>query len=561
MKFKWILIFIFTLFLSACQEQTTIIIFDTNGGSVIPNILLTDQQRQEELPIPEKENYLFKGWFLDAELMIPLEDSTFENVTTFQEVRLYAKWVRAFLTLTTEWYTNVYHELESQNDRIMDVVLGENHTMFLTHQGRVFTFGDNRYGQLGDGTNQDRFVPIEITQSFLLNQDETITKLFSGWGHSAAISSKNKVFTWGRNDSGQLGNDSNTHKDSPQDMTKHFELSLNETIITMSLGWGHSAALTSNSRLMTWGKNDSGQLGDGTTDNTNIPIDITNKFRVLEQDNIQKISLGSSHSGMLTSSGRIFMWGRNVYGQLGDGSANSKSLPTEITENVTLNTNEKILDLVLGWGHSSITTSSNRIFMWGFNQFGQLGNQTNEDTRIPIDISPNYSLSNHEDIESLQLGSNHSGFTTSQQILYIFGFNQFGQLGNQTFDELNRPIQISIPFSQKEDRIQTFALGVYHSAILTSQGHLYIWGSNQFGQLGDGTTQHKNNTQPHPFYIFTSRETITIPSPFLVLGQEMIHPFHQDDLVWYEDQDFKNQVTFPLILINDLTLYGIVIHP
>ena len=162
MKFKWILILIFSLFLTACQEQTTTIIFDTNGGSVIPDILLTDQQRQDELPIPEKENYLFKGWFLDAEMTTPLEDSDFETLTTFQEVILYAKWERAFYILTT----HVFIELD---EVITTLALGVNHSAVLTSSGRLMMWGFNQFGQLGNGTtinkNNTQHQPFYLIES------------------------------------------------------------------------------------------------------------------------------------------------------------------------------------------------------------------------------------------------------------------------------------------------------------------------------------------------------------------------------------------------------------
>jgi alpha-tubulin suppressor-like RCC1 family protein len=549
MKFKWILILIFSLFLTACQEQTTTIIFDTNGGSDIPDILLTDQQRQDELPIPEKENYLFKGWFLDAEMTIPLEDSAFETLTTFQEVILYAKWERAFYVLTTHVFIELETELDLTNDRLIDVVLGENYTVILTSLGRVFTWGDNTYGQLGNQTTQNAFTPFEITPYFSLSDQEKIEKIVSGWGHSAALTTHDRLFVWGRNDSGQLGNGTTNNQHTPQDITNLFSLAPDETITDLALGWGHSAALTSNQRLFTWGKNESGQLGNGTTQNSNIPLDISASLRRIIQDPIDMIALGSSHTGLLTTTGRLFTWGRNVYGQLGDGTTSSKRTPTEITSFIPKEDNEVITRLSLGWGHSSIQTSLDRVFIWGFNQFGQLGNQTNDDQSLPILVSTTEFREENDTIKDLRLGNGHSGFLTSNDHIFLWGFNQFGQLGNGTTLNENKPIAITVSL-EPDEVITTLALGVNHSAVLTSNGRLMMWGFNQFGQLGNGTTINKNNTQYQSFYLLESIQETRVASPYVI-------PFPPiENMLWYDGLSFDQQLVFPLTLTSDTTIYA-----
>jgi len=105
-----------------------------------------------------------------------------------------------------------------------------------------------------------------------------------------------------------------------------------ETIIQVSLGQSHSAALTSSGRLFTWGRNGYGQLGDGTTIGKSTPTEITSRINLATGDKIIQVSLGGNHSAALTSSGRLFTWGRNDNGQLGDGTYSNKSTPTEITQ-------------------------------------------------------------------------------------------------------------------------------------------------------------------------------------------------------------------------------------
>lgn len=551
MKFKLIIILICTLYLSACQYQKTItVLFETNGGFPIEEITLNDQNNHQALPIPEKENYLFVGWFLDAEFNIPINTFNVDHSIFEQEVvTLYAKWERAFYTLTK----NIYIELELMlieiNDHIVNVVLGENHTMILTEQGRVFTWGDNQYGQLGNGNTTLSSIPKDITETFSLHEFEKIDYITSGWGHSAALTSLNRLFVWGRNDSGQLGNGTTNDQHTPQDITPLFLLAQAETFHQVVLGWGHSAALTSSGRLFMWGKNESGQLGDGSNQNTNIPLDITASLRRTIQDPIHMIALGSSHSGLLTTTGSLFTWGRNVYGQLGDGTTNSTSRPKEITQNMTLQDQEVISNISLGWGHSAVQTSLNRVFTWGFNQFGQLGNQTNDDQLRPIVLLTNNLLENNAVIQQLKLGNGHSSLLTSNQQLFTWGFNQFGQLGNNTTINENKPTNIPIQLAPTET-IKALSLGVNHSAVLTSTSRLILWGFNQYGQLGNGTTINKINTQYETFHVLETTQITQVAAPFIL----PIPP--AENMIWYDRLSFLQPITFPLTLTSDMTIYA-----
>jgi alpha-tubulin suppressor-like RCC1 family protein len=109
-----------------------------------------------------------------------------------------------------------------------------------------------------------------------------------------------------------------------------FTLSSGEKIVGVSLGYYHSSALTSFGRLFMWGYNYYGQLGDGTTTDSSTPIDITNNFTLSSGEKIESVSLGYYHSSALTSLGRLFMWGWNYYGQLGNGTTTDSSMPISI---------------------------------------------------------------------------------------------------------------------------------------------------------------------------------------------------------------------------------------
>jgi uncharacterized repeat protein (TIGR02543 family) len=184
---------------------------------------------------------------------------------------------------------------------------------------------------LGNGTTYISIVPVDITEHFALDTGETVESLSLGIQHSMALTSRGRVFTWGNNYSGQLGNGTNVSALTPQDITLELDLDENEMVISIAVGEASSAVLTSQQRVFVWGDNACGQLGDGTTADKDLPMDITEKFSLSLTETFQAIVLQETFSALMTSWGRIYVWGTNGEGQLGDGTTYSRFNPIEIS--------------------------------------------------------------------------------------------------------------------------------------------------------------------------------------------------------------------------------------
>lgn len=309
------------------------------------------------------------------------------------------------------------------------ISLGFGQSAVITSTGRAFTWGFNGYGQLGDGAKMDRNIPYDITNQFELQTGE-ILKTIIIEDHAAALTSYNRLFTWGYNFYGQLGLGNTIDQSKPTDITSYFNLEINEKIIQVSLGGHHTAVLTSTGRVFTFGANNSGALGNGTQINQILPIDITNQFSLVSEETISQIHLGSGNGAALTSLGRIFTWGYNSDGQLGDGSRISKLRPVDITPQFELEDGETIEQLSLGDSHAGALTSLGRVFRWGDKLFGQSGDDTKTDDFVPIDITSQFKLYKDEKMMYIELGSFHSAALTSSNRLFTWGSNNYGQLGN-----------------------------------------------------------------------------------------------------------------------------------
>lgn len=553
MRLQQVLIFLLIIFISACTTEVPSfsIYFETNGSpTFIPSI--TYDQETFELPLPPtKEDYTFDGWYFDNEAFLNPFNMNQIHTSNELDITLYAKWMPITYTITFKTYENITNDIITQGG-FQTVSLGEFHSAAITTTGDLWTWGNHDYGQTGHNQN----IPTNITNLFTLSEAETLERVFLGWEHTAVLTSFNQLYMFGRNDVGQLGTNTNNHLNQPINITPSFSLAPNETIVEVALGWGHSLALTSSGRLFTWGKNDSGQLGDGSNLNAFTPKDITSRLRLALNDQIILIAAGSSHSALLTKEGRLFLWGRNVYGQVGDQNNTSKNNPVEITSSFNLTTNEKIISIALGWGHSVALTSNGRLFTWGFNTFGQLGNNTQEDESQPVEITLFFTLNPNEKVISIKLGSSHSYLSTSLNRRFVWGWNQYGQLGISDFENQLIPYEWHLSF---EHAIKDVFLGVYHSAVILENGRLALFGYNNEGQLGIHGIELTN--QPTMLEIYQEITTETQEKEASSFPLELMTPVIEGYIFlgWYEDMTFIKLYPVNVTDKKDHTIYGLFI--
>ena len=147
---------------------------------------------------------------------------------------------------------------------IVKTEAGNNHSGALTNLGNVFTFGLNTYGQLGNGNNTNQGLPVNITSQFILDTSEVITDLFMGVHFSSAVTSLQKIFTWGLNDSGQLGNETFINSSVPVNISSLFAFNNENQIACISLGNGYITIIDTLGEMYLWGDNSRGALGIGT---------------------------------------------------------------------------------------------------------------------------------------------------------------------------------------------------------------------------------------------------------------------------------------------------------
>ena len=528
--------------------NTYTITFDTDGGSAVTAIT---QDYNTSITAPEdptKTGYTFDGWSETVPTTMPAGNLTLTAIWTIKSYAI------SYVILDN--YDPINDIPLIAGETIIQVSLGYNHSSALTSMGRIFTWGANGFGELGNETTIQSYSPIDITLSFNLNLGETIIKISVGTNTSSALTSNGRLFMWGRNTSGQLGDNTTTGQLVPKDITSFFNLSWGESIIQVSIGDFHSSALTSNGRLFMWGYNFYGQLGDNTTTEQLVPKDITSFFNLSSGETIIQVSMGDYHSSALTSNGRLFMWGRNTSGQLGDNTSNNRFVPTQITNQFSLFTGESIIQVSLGEAYSSALTSKGRLFMWGNNFHGQLGDGTNIYRYTPTDITSQFSIEQGEKIILVSLGYIHSLAITSKGKIYAWSKNNTGQLGDGTIIASLIPKEITNQFIlYRGETIIDGSLGVYHSAAITSEGRVFFWGLGYNGRLGQGSENDSYSPLELKTHSYYSNEIVMLNFNEVINNYTPSREGYTFE-GWYLENTFENVFNFKNMPAQDLILYG-----
>jgi alpha-tubulin suppressor-like RCC1 family protein len=396
---------------------------------------------------------------------------------------------------------------------------GNSHTCAILDDASVSCWGDNYYGQLGDGTNSGSYTP---TQTSSLGIGRIPVAISSGVMHTCAILDDASVSCWGRNNFGQLGDGTYTDRNTP---TQTSSLGIGRIAVAISSGYYHTCAVLDNASVSCWGYNNDGGLGDGTNSNRSTPTQ-TSSLGVGRT--AVAISSGNRHTCALLDDASVSCWGRNS-GNLGDGTTIDRNTPTQTSSlgvNRTVALSERdfdndgilnifdvhqILDvressISSGGSHTCALLNNGTVSCWGRNNFGQLGDGTTTDRGTPTQTS---SLGTGRTAIAISSGTFHSCALLDNGSVLCWGSNWNGQLGDGTTTHRNSPTLTS-SFGVGRTAIAISAKGS-HTCALLDDGSVTCWGYNEQGQLGDGTNIDRNIPTPISS-LGTGRTAVTISS-------------------------------------------------
>ncbi len=291
-----------------------------------------------------------------------------------------------------------------------------------------------------------------------------------------------KIYGWGHNGSGRLGNNSTLNSPVPVAVNSSVVLA-GRTVIAAVAGASHSLALCADGTLAAWGSNASGQLGTGNTTDSAVPVAV-NTGGVLAGRTVVAIAAGASHSLALCSDGRLVAWGANSNGQLGDGTSTSSVVPVAVYTGGTL-AGKTVTSMVAGDQHGLALCADGTVVGWGQNSSGQLGNGTNNASAVPVTITEEGLLACKQ-VVALAAGSVRSLALATDGTVAAWGN---GILGNGLLSASNVPVWVNTGGALSNKEVAAIAAGGIHHLVQCADGMLVSWGNNSYGQLGQSLSQ------------------------------------------------------------------------
>ncbi|MBK7660375.1 MAG: choice-of-anchor D domain-containing protein [Betaproteobacteria bacterium] len=343
---------------------------------------------------------------------------------------------------------------------IVAIAVGYSHTCALTTVGGVKCWGSNGLGQLGDNqiSGNQSLVPVDVP-----GLASGVTAIAAGLEHMCAIAAGGAVKCWGKNSGGQLGDNSRTQRTAPVGV-----VGLESGVTAIAGGAGHTCALTSAGAVMCWGSNGQGSLGNGSQIDSLVPTAVPS----LAAD-VVAITVGEAHTCAITGAGGAKCWGINNAGELGNNAIGRQLSPVDV-----FGLASGVAAISAGGSGTCALTNGGGLVCWGNGLQGQLGNNSNQFSGIPVGVS---GLSGG--VVSIDAGGFHNCAVSSDGSMRCWGGNIWGQIGNDSTTGSLVPTAVS----GLDGEVAAISAGSRHTCAVLRNGSVKCWGDNSAGQLGDGT--------------------------------------------------------------------------
>ncbi len=371
--------------------------------------------------------------------------------------------------------------------RAADVVSvwgGARGTIILKSDGTVWTWGANFNGKLGIGETNDvrELTPVEVHGPGNVGLFNSVKAVMGGEIHNVALKSDGTVWCWGWNAFGQLGN--GTTNDSWVPVQAGLTANPPLTNVVKLGGRPYfTLAEKADGTIWAWGMNQFGQMGNGTvtpfsSPPNSVPVQVSNSQPGGPINGAAQITCGYQFGAALTTNGTVWVWGSGTHGEQGTGTTTSNYIPVQVPglTNIT--------QISAGWFHILARKADGTAWAWGNNSDGEIGDGTTSGAFSPVQL---LNLSN---IVAVSGGDSHSSALTADGTIWKWGRNDLGELGNGATNSSANPFPAKIitdKFGNSFGNVVTMAARDYHNIAVKADGSVWMWGANDQGQCGNGT--------------------------------------------------------------------------
>ncbi len=462
------------------------ITYDADGGSPTPPSQTADEDTTVIRPAdPTRPGQRFDGWFNGSaayDFNQPIQES----------LTLKARWSPAnakwTLTPTHGIYTGgdtvTLTPPSTGNMRLAQVSAGAGYSLAIGSDGKAYGWGDNSSGQLGDGTRTNRNEPVAISTPRGSAPGFTWLQAAAGTTMSMGLGSDGMVYAWGTNTTG-LGDGTSDTSANPVKVVLPSDVNPDFRFTQVAVGGRHTLALGNDGNVYAWGSV-TGGLGDGRTYSSPTPIRVAKPGEAPSGFSYVQISAGSEHNLAIGNDRKVYAWGSDANGRLGlgDGSSESK-VPKPLAVPSGMSKSPVYIQISAGSSHSLALDQDGRAWAWGSNGSGQVKSD-GDDEPVPVQVALPRGASGSFAYKRVAAGDNHSLAIGNDQVVYGWGDDSHGQLGDGR--STGQPATARDPNDASQGlKAGSISAGDNHSLAIGSDGIAYGFGWNNTRQNGTGS--------------------------------------------------------------------------
>ena len=360
----------------------------------------------------------------------------------------------------------------------------------LGSNNKAYCWGSGYRGKLGNNTTTNALTPVAVHQGEIPT-GVILTQISARGNHACALGSNSKAYCWGDGQHGKLGNGGFGERYSPV-AVHQGEIPAGVTLIQIITGSNNTCALGSNSKAYCWGNGDYGVIGNGVINNYSFPVAV-HQGEIPTGITLMQISIGENHICALGSDGKAYCWGKNDNGQLGNNNATVAYTPVAVHQG-QIPAGVSLTQIATGYNHTCALGSDAKVYCWGLGSHGQLGNNAHgvvSNTPVAVhqgEIPAGVTLT------QISSGWYHTCALGTDKRIYCWGYNGLGQLGNNTGDGSTSNMRL-VPVAVHQGEIPAgvtmkhVSSGSYFTCALSTKDAVYCWGDNGVvGRLGNNTT-------------------------------------------------------------------------